>query len=100
MNTSTETTGDPGAESTVPAPDPEYSYGGFTVSITPIEGTHGRWRVSAGDSYFGEIAIADPVNGDVGVHFASHFAGEENIPPTTVDADWMKVVQFLIDAAA
>jgi hypothetical protein len=82
----------------VPEPDPEYSYGGFTVSIVPIAGTERRWRVSADDEYFGQLATADPVKGEPGIHFASHFPGEEDIPPTTVDEDWTKAVRFLIDA--
>ncbi|HEV7182968.1 MAG TPA: hypothetical protein VGN33_00610 [Leifsonia sp.] len=84
-------------------PDPEYSYGGFTVRIDPIPGTDRRWRVTSlsddGDpKYFGEVSTADPVNGDEGIHYASHFPGEERIPPTTVDSNWTKSVQFLIDA--
>jgi hypothetical protein len=86
------------AHPATPEPDPEYSYGGFTVSIVPIAGTERRWRVSSEGVYFGQLAEADPVNGEPGTHFASHFPDEENIPPTTVDEDWMKAVRFLIDA--
>jgi hypothetical protein len=82
----------------VPEPEPEYAYGGFTVSIVPIAGTERRWRVTSEDEYFGQLATADPVKGEPGIHFASHFPGEEDIPPTTVDEDWMKAVLFLIDA--
>jgi hypothetical protein len=79
-------------------PADEYSYGGFTVRLIPVAGEVGVWRVETDDVYFGLIKTAEPVRDEPGVHFASHFAGEEDIPPTTVDREWTKAVQFLIDA--
>ena len=80
-------------------PDDEYSYGGYTVRLTQVAGMPGQWRVESDDKYFGLVKTADPVNGEPGTHFATHFAGEEDIPPTTVDGDWTKAVRFLIDAS-
>ncbi|GAA1439511.1 hypothetical protein [Leifsonia poae] len=79
-------------------PDDEYAYGGYTVRLVPVPDARGTWRVENDERYFGLVTLADPVNGDPGVHFASRFPGEEDIPPTTVDSDWTKAVQFLIDA--
>ncbi|WP_158861913.1 hypothetical protein [Leifsonia sp. AG29] len=81
-------------------PGPEYEYGGYHVRIEPDGSTTGRWRVVSDDddTYFGIIAAAEPVKGEPEVHFATHFPGEEEIPPMRICAQWTSAVEFLLDA--
>ncbi|MFE4949753.1 hypothetical protein ACFQ9V_06545 [Leifsonia sp. NPDC056665] len=79
-------------------PGPTYDYGGHSVQITPEPGSGTRWRVAEDDGYLGMIATADPVKGEPEVHFAVHFAGEEDIPPIKIVPLWTTAVEFLIDA--
>lgn len=80
------------------APDSRFQYGGHDVQIEAEPGSAGRWRVLEGDGYFGVIATADPVKGEPEVHFAVHFPGEEDIPPTKIAPLWTTAVEFLLDA--
>ncbi len=79
-------------------PGPDYEYGGHAVRIVPEPGSETRWRVLEDDGYFGVVATADPVKGEPEVHFAVHFPGEEDIPPTKVVPLWTTAVEFLLDA--
>ncbi|MBN9630617.1 MAG: hypothetical protein J0I18_08415 [Actinobacteria bacterium] len=79
-------------------PAPDYAYGGHAVRIVPEPGSETRWRVLEDDGYFGIVAAAEPVKGEPEVHFAVHFAGEEDIPPTKVVPLWTTAVEFLLDA--
>lgn len=79
-------------------PGPEYEYGGHSVRIVPVPGSEARWSVLEDDDYFGTIAAADPVKGEPEVHFAVHFADEEDIPPTKIVPLWTTAVEFLLDA--
>ena len=79
-------------------PGPDYEYGGHSVRIVPEPGSATRWRVLEGDGYYGVITTAEPVKDEPEVHFAVHFAGEEDIPPTKIVPLWTTAVEFLIDA--
>ena len=80
-------------------PGPEYEYGGYHVRIEPEGDSPSRWRVVGDDdTYFGTIAAAEPVKGEPEVHFATHFPGEEEIPPIRIAAEWTSAVEFLLDA--
>ena len=79
-------------------PAPDYEYGGHAVRIVPEPGSETRWRVLEDDGYFGIVAAAEPVKGEPEVHFAVHFAGEEDIPPTKVVPLWTTAVEFRLDA--
>ncbi len=81
-------------------PGPTYDYGGYHVRIEPDDAATGRWRVvdAEDDTYYGVIAAADPVKGEPEVHFATHFPGEEDIPPLRIVPLWTTAVEFLLDA--
>ena len=80
-------------------PGPEYAYGGYHVRIEPEDGSNTRWRVVDDEgNYYGVIATADPVKGEPEVHFATHFPGEEDIPPIKIAPLWTTAVEFLLDA--
>ncbi|MGH1524285.1 hypothetical protein ACRAWC_09715 [Leifsonia sp. L25] len=79
-------------------PGPTYEYGGHSVWIVPDPDSTTRWRVMEDDGYLGTIATADAVKGEPEVHFAVHFAGEEDIPPTKIVPLWTTAAEFLIDA--
>ena len=79
-------------------PGPEYKYGGYHVRVEEVSGSTTQWRVVDDESYYGVIAAAEPVKDEPGVHFATYFPGEEDIPPTKIVPLWTSAVEFLLDA--